>query len=89
MELTPFFIGLYKFVKHGLYPLTWVVLLLSAAAILARFPFSPKRPRWVRMLVMSSLLLLVTLSSQVGRHPADRLAGGLVPRPTADAVRSL
>jgi len=31
MELTPFFIGLYKFVKHGLYPLTWVVLLLSAA----------------------------------------------------------
>ena len=26
MELTPFFFGLYKFVKYSLYPLTWVVL---------------------------------------------------------------
>jgi len=25
MEPTPFFFGLYKFVKYGLYPLTWVV----------------------------------------------------------------
>ena len=25
MELTPFFFGLYKFVKYGLYPLTWVL----------------------------------------------------------------
>ena len=69
MELTPFFIGLYKFVKHGLYPLTWVVLLLSAAAILALLPFSPKRLRWVCLLVMSSLLLLVTLSSQLVATP--------------------
>jgi uncharacterized SAM-binding protein YcdF (DUF218 family) len=63
MELTPFFFGLYKFVKYGLYPLTWVVLLLSAATVLALFPFSPKRMRWVRQLLMSSLLLLVILSS--------------------------
>ncbi len=63
MELTPFFFGLYKFVKYGLHPLTWVVLLLSAAAVLALFPFSPKRLRWVRLLIMASLLLLVTLSS--------------------------
>jgi uncharacterized SAM-binding protein YcdF (DUF218 family) len=63
MELTPFFFGLYKFVKYGFYPLTWVMLLLSAAAVLALFPFSPKRLRRVRLLVMSSLLLLVTVSS--------------------------
>ena len=63
MELTPFFFGLYKFVKYGLYPLTWVVLLLSAATILALFPFSPKRLRWVRLLVITSLLLLVTISN--------------------------
>ena len=69
MELTPFFFGLYKFVKYGLYPLTWVVLLLSAAAVLALFPFSPKRLRWVRLLVMSSLLLLVTLSSPLIATP--------------------
>jgi len=69
MELTPFFFGLYKFVKYGLYPLTWVVLLLSAAAVLALFPFSPKRLRWVRQLVMSSLLLLVALSSPLVATP--------------------
>ena len=63
MEMTPFFFGLYSFVKYGLYPLTWVVLLLSATAILALFPFSPKRLRWVRLLIISCLVLLVTLSS--------------------------
>jgi uncharacterized SAM-binding protein YcdF (DUF218 family) len=63
MEPTPFFFGLYKFVKYGLYPLTWVVLLLSATAVLALFPFSPKRLRWVRLFIISCLFLLVTLSS--------------------------
>jgi len=69
MELTPFFFGLYKFVKYGLYPLTWVVLLLGAATILALFPFSPKRLRWVRQLLTSSLLLLVILSSPLVATP--------------------
>ncbi len=69
MELTPFFFGLYKFVKYGLYPLTWVVLLLSAATVLALFPVSPKRLRWVRLLVLSSLLLLVTISSPLIAYP--------------------
>ena len=63
MELTPFFFGLYKFVKYGLYPLTWVVFLLSVAMVLALFPFSPRRLRWVRLLVISSLLLLLMVSS--------------------------
>ena len=69
MELTPFFFGLYKFVKYGLFPLTWVVLLLSAATVLVLFPFSPKRLRWVRLLVVSSLLLLVTISSPLIANP--------------------
>jgi uncharacterized SAM-binding protein YcdF (DUF218 family) len=69
MELTPFFFDLYKFVKYGLYPLTWVVLLLVAATILALFPFSPTRLRWVRQLVVSSLLLLVTSSSPLIAYP--------------------
>ncbi|MCX5722891.1 MAG: YdcF family protein [Nitrospirae bacterium] len=63
MELTPFFFGLYKFVKYGLYPLTWVLLLLSAATVLALRPFSPTNLKWLRRLVISSLLLLVMLSS--------------------------
>ena len=63
MELTPFFFGLYKFVKYGLYPLTWVVLLLGTATVLAFLPFSPTRLQWVRRLAISSLLLLVTISN--------------------------
>jgi uncharacterized SAM-binding protein YcdF (DUF218 family) len=63
VELSPFFFGLYKFVKYGLYPLTWVMLLLSAATVLSLFPFSPKRLRWVRLLLMSSLFFLLLFSS--------------------------
>lgn len=63
MELTPFFFGLYKFVKYGLYPLTWVLLLLSAATVLVLRPFSPTNSRWLRRLVIASLLLLIILSS--------------------------
>jgi len=69
MELTPFFFGLYKFVKYGLYPLTWVVLLLGLAMVLALFPFSPRRLRWVRQLLMSSFFLLVALSSPLVATP--------------------
>jgi uncharacterized SAM-binding protein YcdF (DUF218 family) len=69
MELTPFFFGLYKFVKYGLYPLTWVVLLLGMATVLALLPFSPTRLRWVRKLLLCSLLLLVALSSPLIATP--------------------
>jgi uncharacterized SAM-binding protein YcdF (DUF218 family) len=69
MELTPFFFGLYKFVKYGLYPLTWMVVLLSVATVLALFPFSPTRLRWVRQLVTFSFLLLVVLSSPLVATP--------------------
>ncbi len=45
-----------------------VVLLLSVAMVLALFPFSPKRLRWVRLLILSSLLL-VTTSSPLIAYP--------------------
>jgi len=69
VELTPFFFGLYKFVKYGLYPLTWIVLLLSLATVLVLFPSSPNRLKWVRVLVVSSLVLLVILSSPLVANP--------------------
>jgi uncharacterized SAM-binding protein YcdF (DUF218 family) len=62
MELTPLVFGLYKFVKHGLYLLTWMVLLLNAATVWPP-PFSAKTPAVGVPAVMSSRLLLVTLSS--------------------------
>ena len=44
MELTPFFFGLYKFVKYGLYPLTWVVVLLGAIDALGPLPLLAQTP---------------------------------------------
>lgn len=81
MELTPFFFGLYKFVKYGLYPLTWVVLLLGVATVLALLPFSPRRLRWVRQLLLSSLLLLVALSSPLVATPLIGLLESRYPPP--------
>ena len=63
MDLTPFFFGLAKFVKYGLYPLTWLVLLLSAATVLVLLPRSPTRLTWLKRLVLSALLLLLLLST--------------------------
>jgi uncharacterized SAM-binding protein YcdF (DUF218 family) len=45
------------------------VVLLSASMLLALFPFSPKRLRWVRLLILSSLLLLIAISSPLIATP--------------------
>jgi uncharacterized SAM-binding protein YcdF (DUF218 family) len=74
MELTPFFFGLYKLVKYGLYPLTWIALLLGAAMVLALLPFSPRRMRWMRIFVVASLFLLLIISSPL---IATQLIGSL------------
>lgn len=65
MELTPFFFGLYKLVKYGLYPLTWVTLLVGATALLACLPYSPSRLRWVRIGAAAAFALLMLVSSPV------------------------
>jgi uncharacterized SAM-binding protein YcdF (DUF218 family) len=69
MEPTPFFFGLYKFVKYGLYPLTWIALLLGLATVLALFPYSPRRMRWVRQFLMSCLILLLVVASPLVATP--------------------
>ena len=43
MELTPFLFGLYKLVKYLLYPLTWVLLLMTMTTVLLCLPSSPRR----------------------------------------------
>lgn len=83
MELTPFFFGLYKLVKYGVYPLTWVVTLASAAALLAWLPPTPARWRWLRLstAALAALLLLVTspltahliVATLEGQHPPAAL----------------
>lgn len=74
MELTPFFFGLYKFVKYGLYPLTWVVLLMGATTLLAFLPHHPGRYRWGRIGAAGSLILLLLISNPI---VSDQLLGRL------------
>lgn len=63
MELTPFFFGLYKFVKYGVYPVTWLALCSGTVLILAWLPYSPRRQRRLRLIATASFLLLVLVTS--------------------------
>jgi uncharacterized SAM-binding protein YcdF (DUF218 family) len=63
MELTPFFFGLYKFIKYALYPLTWIVLLQVMTTCLLLYPASPARLRWARISACTSLLVLLLISN--------------------------
>jgi uncharacterized SAM-binding protein YcdF (DUF218 family) len=63
MELTPFLFGLYKFVKYGVHPLSWVVLLLGVTAALSLLPSHPTRHRWMRISSLIAFVLLVAVSS--------------------------
>lgn len=65
MELTAFSFGVYKLVKYALYPLTWVLLLLGSAALLALLPVSPRRTRWLRLLAVLSFCLLIIVASPI------------------------
>ncbi|MBM4123252.1 MAG: YdcF family protein [Nitrospira sp.] len=65
MEMSPFLFGLYKLVKYGIYPLTWLSLFLVALAFLVAFPISPRRLRWIRYLVGSAILVVLIFSSRL------------------------
>ena len=88
MDLTPFFFGLAKFVKYGLYPLTWLVLLLSAATVLpppplAGAPDVAEATRPLRPPPPSTAL------HSIGRECADRLPRILASPATAHTLRPL
>jgi uncharacterized SAM-binding protein YcdF (DUF218 family) len=68
MDMTPFFFGLYKFVKYGVYPLTWIVILLATTVLLAWLPPSPRLLRWLRISATAGFLLLVLISSPIISH---------------------
>ncbi len=65
MDLTPFLFGLYKLAKYGLYPLSWIVLLLGLLALIALLPHSPRRLRWIRLLSVSALVILWVLAAPI------------------------
>lgn len=68
MELTPFFFGLYKLVKYGVYPLTWVVGLSGVILLFAWLPFSPARQRWLRVIAATLVGLLLLVTSPLVAH---------------------
>lgn len=68
MELSPFFFGLYKLVKYGVYPLTWITGLASAGLLLIWLPASPARQRWLRLSTTALVCLLLILTSPLVAH---------------------
>ena len=82
MELTPFLFGLYKLVKYLLYPLTWVLLVMTMTTVLLCLPPSHRRLRWARIWAVSALLLLVAISTPLVARPLLGTLEAWYPRPS-------
>ncbi len=65
MDMSPLFFGLYKLVKYGLYPLTWILICLAGALMVAWLPYSETRQRWLRRFLTAGFLLLLGAGSPV------------------------
>ncbi len=84
MELTPFLFGLYKFAKYGLYPVSWIAVLLAAAFALQFFPPNAKRLRLAKWMTGSALLVLMIFTNPL---VAQQLLGHLEAA-ASDAAQS-
>ena len=65
MEASYVLFVIYKLVKYAVYPLTWLVLLLTLLAIVALRPNAAARLGWIRLLSASSLLLALLIGNQL------------------------
>lgn len=63
MDMSPFLYGLYKLAKYGLYPLTWILLILGLLIPLANLQPSRRRFCWIRSLVIVALIILLVFSN--------------------------
>lgn len=89
MELTPFFFGLYKLVKYGVYPLTWVVGCAGLTVILAWLPATPTRQRWLRLAATITCLLLLLVTTPIVANPLVSLLEGWPPAQPAHSESPL
>lgn len=85
MDMTPFFFGLYKLVKYGVYPLTWVAGFACLTLILAWLPPTPARRRRLRLAATMTCLLLLLATAPVIAKPLVSILEGW---PQAQPVRS-
>lgn len=69
MELTPVLFAGYKLVKYALYPLTWVLLVMTLTTLWLWLPVTPQRLRWARIGAASGLILLLAISSPLVARP--------------------
>src|SRR5262245_48848811 len=69
MELTPFLFAVYKLVKYALYPLNWVLLVMTLTTFSLLLPVTPQRLRWARIGAVSGLLLSLMISSPLIARP--------------------
>ncbi|BFU94433.1 MAG: conserved protein of unknown function [Nitrospira sp.] len=87
MELTPFVFGLYKFAKYLLYPLSWVIVLLTMTTWLLLLPSTTARLRWVRVGACASLFVLLLISSPLLSSQFIGMLEAVYPIPEAPTLR--
>jgi uncharacterized SAM-binding protein YcdF (DUF218 family) len=81
MEMSPFFFGLYKFVKYAVYPLTWIILCLVTAFIIAWLPYSPGRQRSLRTLLGVGFLVLFLSAAPIVSYALMSMLESWYPPP--------
>jgi len=79
MDMSPFFFGLYKFVKYGVYPLTWIIGCIATALVIAWLPYSPRRQRWLRSLLVAGFVLLFLMGAPIVSYSVMSVLEGWYP----------
>ena len=65
MELSPVLFAIYKLLKYFLYPLSWIIGLMLLTLVLSLLPISPRRLRWIRLLSLSSVVLIFLVATPI------------------------
>ncbi|MET0516132.1 MAG: YdcF family protein [Nitrospiraceae bacterium] len=80
MELSPVLFATYKLLKYLLYPLSWIIALMTLSLFLSLLPASPRRVRWIRLLLASSVALIFLVATPIpGRILIAALEGWYPP----------
>jgi uncharacterized SAM-binding protein YcdF (DUF218 family) len=87
MELPSILYSSYKLLKYLLYPMSWIVGPVIVATGLAFLPYSPRRFRWIRFLLLTSTLLTLLFATPLpGRTLLAVLEGWYPPfHPTSSS----
>ena len=82
MELTPFLFAVYKLVKYALYPLNWVLLVMTMTTLWLWLPFTPQRLRSAKISSAGGLILLLAISSPLVARPLLGSLEAWYPQPS-------